>query len=98
MAGPVHIQRAMQGTASGYLIRQGDTEIALILDELDSATLRRERDGLSLVLHARAVKACPGAHQPVQHRDGRAPWCRACRCSAEGIPVEEMPGVGGRRG
>ncbi len=28
--------------------------------------------------------ACPGPHKPVQHRDAWAPWCDACRYTADG--------------
>lgn len=59
----------------------------------------REQDQAVIEAHAtiafkaltdldRVIEArCPGPHQPVQHRDERAPWCHACRRTVEGQEV-----------
>ena len=33
------------------------------------------------------LRACPGPHSYVQHRDGREPWCQACGYTAQGSRV-----------
>lgn len=32
------------------------------------------------------------AHAPVQHRDGKSPWCKTCGLDASGqVPVSRLP-------
>lgn len=36
-------------------------------------------------------------HKPVQHRDGKPPWCNACGHTADGRLQDDLPGVGAAR-
>ena len=44
-------------------------------------------DLLQYALNRHVRDACPGVHRPVQHRDMRPPWCRACGRDALGRQV-----------
>jgi len=35
------------------------------------------------------VVRCP-QHQPVQHRDGRVPWCNKCKKTAHGVNKDDI--------
>lgn len=37
-----------------------------------------------------------GDHRPVQHRDGKQPWCEQCGCDATGVHKSKMPGPGSK--
>lgn len=40
--------------------------------------LREEYNAARGRLAAAVVEACPGPHQPTQHRDRLPPWCPVC--------------------
>lgn len=48
--------------------------------ELQQATVAADE-----ALRAAVLEACPGEHHPVQHRDRRPPWCKACGRTARGV-------------
>lgn len=55
----------------------------LHLDVLES----KARAELSKFVHDH----CPGPHRLVQHRDGRPPWCKACRRNRRGGRIDPAP-------
>lgn len=38
-------------------------------------------------LYMTLVRMCPGTHSPVQHRDGKKPWCNACGRDYRGFRI-----------
>lgn len=63
----------------------------------DVLTAKRRHLATEKALLDEAVQtACPGEHQPAQHRDGRAPWCRACGRTQDGrrvVSPEQLKGL-----
>lgn len=61
-----------------------------INDEAEVTVTGPLRSTLAAALHkaANELEASPATHnhehQPVQHRDGLAPWCRTCKLDAQG--------------
>lgn len=49
-------------------------------------------------LRASAAANCPGEHRPVQHRDGRRPWCNHCSKDEYGNPPFDRPGKSAETG
>lgn len=51
----------------------------------------RERVALAEASLREAVRSnCPGEHLPVQHRDGKRPWCKACGRTDRGERQESL--------
>ena len=66
--------------------------LGLLTIEAAAQALSAARQRLADLLTA----ACPGPHRFVQHRDGKSPWCNACRHTALGqhIPPRETAEMG----
>lgn len=50
--------------------------------------LRKSAEVIRIQLAGAVMAACPGSHQPVQHRDGRPPWCAACGYTRDGERIK----------
>lgn len=48
-------------------------------------SLRRTADIAAKDLHDAVIAACPGPHEPVQHRDRKPPWCPKCGRTNRGV-------------
>lgn len=80
--------------AFGYLWRIEDRDI---LDSRPDGVMPPPLDGLeALATREENTNGSAGGdhdHRPVQHRDGKPPWCKVCGLTTEGLePVSRLSG------
>lgn len=56
--------------------------------EEETAELRRVIRDAQVELMAQVEAACSAIHRPIQHGDGRSPWCAFCHRYADGRKVD----------
>lgn len=57
------------------------------MTHLDLDLMRTHADRAERRLRLAVTDACPGRHQPLQHRDGEPPWCPECGRTNRGLLV-----------
>lgn len=70
----------------------------ILIDDTVATALGDAQNALHELIRqhrAHVAALCPGVHKPVQHRDGRPPWCSACQRTIDGIHLRDLQG--GRR-
>lgn len=62
-------------------------------NDLALEILRQDADGAEADLHRAVRERCPSGpdgHNPVQHRDGKPPWCPSCGRTRRGEKIKEI--------